>query len=125
MTAGILPEKNQLVIEQGQKFAVVFTLYTDNPPTSELDLTGYTARMKVTKDNAYGDSQLDISTDDYITLGGAAGTITVSVPASVTSDISAFNKGYFQVNITPSSGDDDSVRVLQGPIVCRAENTGA
>lgn len=105
----------------------MFTAFDDADctPGQESDVTDYTARLKVTTPTVNGTSALDIDSDDYITVGTTDGTFTVSVPASVTANITPFNEGYFQLNITPSSGSDDEERLIQGPVICRAENTGA
>jgi len=73
-------------VRQGSTFSKQFTWSVNN---AAVNLTGYTARMQARSSVSSSTVVLSWTTSNYITLGGAAGTITFSVPASVTDDIPA------------------------------------
>ena len=73
-----LPALYNIEARQGDTWTRVFTWSVDGSP---VDLTGRTARMEVrTKPSA---TTATLNATPYITLGGNAGTVTVSIPASV------------------------------------------
>jgi hypothetical protein len=78
------PAAYRIDARQGATFRRVFTWTIDGDP---VNLTAATARMEVRKKASSPDVVLDAS--DYITLGGAAGTVDLNIPASVLADIPA------------------------------------
>jgi hypothetical protein len=78
-----MPTRQDLIVYQGQTFSFVYT--KKNAAGSAVDLTGYTARMKV-KDTYNGVEQARLTTGadadgGSITLGGALGTVTLAMTA--------------------------------------------
>ena len=61
-------------------------------PAAPVDLTGYTARMRLL---SIGREPLDLTTDNgRITLGGADGTITLSIDAATTATLAPVTYQY-------------------------------
>jgi hypothetical protein len=84
MTAGV----KDFTIEQGSAFSRVLTWKDENE--AAINLTGYTARMYIKEKYSDTDSLLQLTTaNSRITLGGAAGTITLSVLAADTATLEA------------------------------------
>lgn len=74
-------------IEQGATFALTLT-YTD-ANNAAINLTGYSARMQLRK-NINDDTAIVSLTDGAgITLGGATGTIEISIDANATAGLTA------------------------------------
>jgi len=94
-----------LVVAQGATFTATFTWKIDGTP---VDLSGYTGAAKI-KDT-YGGSTLATFT---VTLGGAAGTITLTLSATTTGALSAPATGVWDVELTSGS----TVRRLVGGTV--------
>lgn len=84
MSAGHL----DLVIEKGATFSKILT-WKDSEG-SLVNLTGYTARMKVKESYSSSSAILDLTTENSkISLGGANGTITITVSATDTAALTA------------------------------------
>ena len=81
-------------IRQGASFNLPI-IYTDNEePPAPIDLTGFSARMTIRK-NAASPSIIELTTENgRITLGGAAGTITLSINATDTEALPAVDGVY-------------------------------
>lgn len=99
------PADYDVHIYEAEDFEETFTVY--DAVGQVIDLTGYTAEMKATIKST-GKSLFSISTADYITLGGAAGTITIDVPQSVvdTWDF-RYNRGIYELTLIDGSGDKE------------------
>lgn len=77
-----LPGTYNIEARQGATWTRVFTWSVNDVP---VNLTGRTARMEVrTKPSA---TSVVLNATPYITLGGSAGTVTISIPASVLAGI--------------------------------------
>lgn len=78
---------------------------TTTPPVGQaptlVNLTGYTATMQFRN---YYTGPLLFDASSYITLGGVAGTITLDIPASVTSAFTWLSAVY-DLLLTDSSGN--------------------
>lgn len=76
--------RQNLDIYQGETFSYVYTYGGGSP----VNLTGYTARMAVKRDRRAEETSYLSTGDDAdggtITLGGAAGTVTVAMTAAQT-----------------------------------------
>jgi hypothetical protein len=100
-----------ITIEQGATFQLSITWKDadDNP----IDLTGYTARMQVRRRHRAEDpALLSLTTENgAITLGGAAGTISIVASATSTDDLPAKPCVYDIELISPGS---IVYRVLEG-----------
>ena len=83
MLAGIY----NFTCEQGSTFNRVITVFEPDGETP-YDLTGYTARMQVRRETEEGTVLVELTTaNGRIALGGAAGTITLSLTAATTAGI--------------------------------------
>lgn len=80
-------------IEKGSTLSLVLT-YTDSNDAA-IDLSGYAARMQVRKRMNDSNAILEATTENgYLALGGNAGTVTVSIPASVTATLDTVEAVY-------------------------------
>lgn len=98
-----------LCIQQGATFTRVFTWSTlpaaGAPAGSEptpVNLTGYTAAMQIRAFPLSSTVLYDASTD--ITLGGSAGTISLTIPASATEGFTWWS-GVYDLLLTDPSGN--------------------
>jgi len=113
----ITPTTNNLLVYQGATFDQTFTLTVSGSP---VNLTGYTAAMKVRATPA-DDAVLSLTNGSGITLGGALGTVAVVITATQTSNIAA-GKYYYDLELT-SAGV--VTRFIQGSFRVSAEITSA
>lgn len=108
-----------LCIDQGATFTRVFVWIagtccgcaTVGATPGPVDLTGYSAAMQI---RAYALSVTvlyDASSD--LVLGGIAGTMTLTIPASATEGFTWWN-GVYDLILTDSSGN--VTRLLQGTV---------
>ena len=106
-------------IEQGATFELVMTWEIDAAP---VDLTGWSARLQARVDFQSTNTILSLTTDpgDGITLGGAAGTITLDQNDAQTTDLPV---GSFVYDLELISGDNIVTRLLQGELIVSAEVT--
>ena len=124
MVAGKLPPNKYLEFDQGGHWDAVFTCYSTfvalgDPGNVLADLTGYHAALSFRSPTSE-DTQIFKATDgDYLAMGGAGGTVTLSVPKSDTTTVQAFAEGFFELQLTPPAGDDSTVTVLTGKVVVR------
>jgi hypothetical protein len=78
------------IINQGADWTRTLTWQTSDG--AAVNLTGYTARMQL---RAYGRDVVELTTENgRITLGGAAGTVTLNLPAAVTTTMAAVAYDY-------------------------------
>ena len=122
MNAGI----HHLVCDQGSTFRKTITMKQSNG-TSAVDLTGYSARMKI-KHEIGGTliKSLTSATGQGLTVGGSAGTptngeIDIEISATDTASFSAPITGVYDLEIVSSGGIVD--RVLQGKFMITPEVT--
>ena len=109
--------KYNITANQGETFNFSFTISTNSTPW---DLTGYTARMQVRTTVEATDKLLDLTTTSGITLGGAAGTVAITVSAT---SMSALISGRHVYDIEVVSGGGTVTRILEGKFVVKAEVT--
>ena len=88
-----------ITIEQGADWELILTWNRDGEP---VDLTDYTARMMARRRITDSYETLSITTDDAITLGGVAGTITILLKAAETSALRAGTNVYDLELVSPS-----------------------
>lgn len=86
-----MPQRQDLIVYQGADWSFVWT--KRDSAGAAVNLTGYTARMKV-KDTYNGISQAFLTTGadadgGTIMLGGAAGTVTLSMTAAQTAALAS------------------------------------
>lgn len=104
-----------LVIRKGRSFRLKFTYKVDNVV---VDLTGYEARMMV-KSSATDTAALpgfNLSSENGdIVLGGAEGTVEVTVALVVTAALADFPKvGVYDVVLIPPTGPEKGA--LEGQV---------
>jgi hypothetical protein len=104
-----------LYIEQGVTYTKTFTWYdSTNTP---VDLTDYTAIMQV-RESIDDDEVLVASNTDPVgitlTLGGALGTITVDIAASISNALD-FDIAVWDINLT-NTGTGVVTRLLEGEV---------
>lgn len=103
-----------ITIVQGADFYWPIT-YQDSSG-NPINLTGYTARMQVRQTiNSNNPPIIDVSTSNgYITIIPATGSINISIPNSTTSGLTAPIKAYYDVFITSPSGFKS--RIIYGSV---------
>ena len=105
-------------IEQGVTYSK--TIYYYDADGDLVDLTSYSARMKARRDKSDTTAVIDSTDNLTITLGGAAGTITLSMTAAQTAALS-FNKAYYDLEVV--DGSSNVTRLLEGIITLNKEVT--
>lgn len=111
--------KYDLTINQGETLSQQFT-WKDSTGTA-VNLTGYSARMQARLSPDSTDPIIDLTTSNGgISLGGVAGTITLSMTAATTS---ALTEGYAVWDIELVSGSGVVTRLLQGNLIITREIT--
>lgn len=109
---------NDFVIYQGATFEE--QLNFKNSQGENLDLGGYTARMKVKKSHADSDAILDLNTENNgITIDVALGNLKILVSAADTANL---NRGVFVFDLELVNGDVVN-RYMQGSMAVSAEVT--
>jgi hypothetical protein len=98
-----------LTIEQGANFSQVITYKEDGVA---VNLTGYTARMQVRATLESASTLVELTTaNSRIALGGAAGTISLTISATDTAALTA-GRGVYDLELVSGSGI--VTRLLQG-----------
>lgn len=113
MTPGVL----NLACPQGATFTRTLTWKIDG---AAVNLTGYTARMQVRKSASSATTYVSLTSSSGITLGGAAGTITISISAAQTSDIP---EGAYVYDLELVSSGGVVTRLVGGKFSVTAEVT--
>jgi len=110
--------KYNFVIEQGATFTRVLT-WKDSTGTA-VNLTGYTARMQLREITESGTVILSLTTENSrISLGGSAGTVTLTILAADTTTMSPGSYVYDLELITGAT----VYRLVQGTATVSAEVT--
>lgn len=109
------PAKHSFTIWAGATFNPTVTAFKDEAGTQLRDLTGYAASFEV-KDVAFGNTLMYLSDEDGITIGGVAGTITVTIGPEVTAGL-GWDSGVYQLLLTNPQLQTDAL--LWGPIAVR------
>ncbi len=109
-----------LEINQGATLALVAT-WKDSAGTA-VNLTGYTARLNVRETYSSSSAILTLTTENGgITLGGSAGTITLSASATTTAALTAPFSGVYDLELV--SGGGVVTRLLEGVATVSPEVT--
>ncbi len=107
-----LPGKLDLKIYVGATFSVTLTWETGSTPAA-VDLTGYTAAMDI-RSGEGGTLLLTLSTSNSrITLGGAAGTIALTITAA---DTAALTEGLYEYDLLLTSGGGVVTPLVAGTV---------
>jgi hypothetical protein len=117
MSAGI----HNIKVEQGATFSQTFTWKISS---NAVNLTGYTARLKV-RDTSRRPSAVNeiislTSPSGGIVLGGAAGTIAVTISASATASVVA---GKYVYDLELVASDTTVTRLVKGTFTVLSEVT--
>lgn len=111
--------RHDICIEKGATFKLNLTWKDENETV--YNLTGYTARMQIreTVDSASFIIELT-NANNRIALGGALGTITLTITATDTMTITQ-NSGVYDLEIVSASGE--VTRLLEGNVSITNEVT--
>jgi hypothetical protein len=116
--------KYNMTIEKGSTFNPVFTW--KNAAGVLMDLTGYKARMQIRSDIDATIKLVDLSTEHNppeIVLGGAAGTIAITIPAALTTTLPG-DDGVYDLEVYYGTVPNEVVtRLLEGKVKFSAEVT--
>lgn len=113
-----------LTIEQGTRFNVLLELLEDDEVTP-IDITGYGARMDIRPELDSPDSEiiLTLNTDNgLLIVNGPAGTVTMDVPASVTTGLT-FECAVYDLELVLLADPDQTERLVQGDVALSLEVT--
>lgn len=98
------------VIEQGATFKQ--RIVWKDSSSVPVNLTGYSARMQARRSKTATEVLVELTTaNGRIALGGAAGTIDLTIPADVT-DTFTWTRGLFDLELVKPNGE--VVRLLRG-----------
>lgn len=104
--------KYNFLIEQGAHFN--YTLNVTDDSGTITDLTSYTGKMQIKSSTSASTSILELSTTgSYMSITGGTGTVTLSVPNTVTSSLS-FDTAVYDLIITSPTGI--VTRLLEGSV---------
>ena len=134
MPAGTLSLTGNLRIEQGATYDVTLTLYdtyiaAGNAGNVLRNLTSHTARMQIRRTTGTAAPEIELlsstagavpGTVAKLVMGGAAGTIRVFIPATMTDDLNGWTEGVWQLEIERTS-DGYVWRELQGDVALDLE----
>lgn len=116
-TDGPVGRYDGMVIPADTDWTIVFT-YLASDGVTPINLTGYTARAVM---QAAGQTSIELTTaNSRITLGGSAGTITLTLAASVTATMAATVYGF---GLDLIDGASKKSRILEGDITVTADTT--
>lgn len=108
-----------LLIEQGATFLKTFVWKDSNE--DPVDITGYTARMQIRRKKSATTVEHTATTENSgITLGDAAGTVVVTIPATDTADFE-FSKGVYDIELIDPQGT--VTRLIEGGVEVSKEVT--
>lgn len=108
--------KYNITIEQGATYTKTFT-WKDSDGNA-VDLTGYSGRMHIRENYKTEDVLLDV--EPYMTLGGAAGTISITISDDITSALT-FDSAVYDLELEDSDGV--VTRLLEGSVTLSKEVT--
>jgi hypothetical protein len=116
---------HDLITDQGSTVHQVFTI--KNSARRIIPLTGYSARMQVrrwdveTRDPVLTTIAEYTTANGYLTVNGAAGTVTLLIPPA---DMAAYEPGSYVYDIEVETANaGDTTRIIQGKFIVRAEVT--
>jgi hypothetical protein len=108
-----------ITCNQGATFSRTIT-WTDSAKNA-IDITGYTARMQVRTAANAASTVLELTTsNNRISLGGAAGTVTLTVDAATTANLTP---ALYVYDLELVSGGGVVTRLIEGNFNVKAEVT--
>lgn len=108
-----------LEIKQGETLSLVAT-WRDSA-NALVNLTGFTARAQGRATYDASSTLFSLTSSSGITLGGAAGTITITLSATATAALSAPQQGVWDLELVSGSGV--VTRLLEGDLRILPEAT--
>lgn len=105
--------KANIIIDQGTTFSTVINLTDDNG--DPIDLTGYSGDAEMRKHYTSSNSQ-----SFSVSLGGTGGTVTLSLSASQTANLTA---GRYVYDVEVTSGSNVVSRIVEGIVTVTPEVT--
>ena len=115
----MMANRYDIQIKQGATFSLTAT-WKDSTGAA-INLTGYTARMQVRLTYDAATTILSLTSGSEITLGGAAGTIDITVSATTTAGLTAPWAGAYDLELV--SGGGVVTRLLEGSAIVSPEVT--
>jgi hypothetical protein len=112
------PGTYNITLYQGATYQQQFTWKDQN--NNPINLTGYTARMQIRESHDAASPFVTLSTGSGITLGGVAGTITLTISDSQTSAMTQ-SSGVYDIELVSSLGT--VTRLLEGNVIISREVT--
>lgn len=106
-------------INQGEDLSKVFTWRDENDAL--VNLTGYSARLQVRKPKGSSTTLLSLTNGSGITLGGVAGTITITRTAAQTAALDWDGSAHYDLELV--SGGNIVTRLLEGQVALSREVT--
>jgi hypothetical protein len=114
----VLAGNYNIIIDQGAHFERLITVA--DPDGDPLDLTGWTARMQIRTEIDAETVMVELTTENgRISLGGAAGTITLTLTADITEDMD--DEGVYDLELIDTY--DRVYRLLKGKVKVELEVT--
>lgn len=111
-------ENRHLEIKQGATYKHVFHYQDEEGVT--INLNGYTGRMQMRKTVSDTTVLYEATTSDDIAIDGAAGNVTLTIPAA-TSTAWTFRRAVYDLEIV--SGGGEVVRLVKGRVKVDPEVT--
>lgn len=107
-----------IATEQGSNYGSVVTYEDDSGAL--VNLTGFTARMQVRTYAGSPIPSLSLANSNGLTLGGAAGTVTIAIPAE---SLSAVRAGGYVYDLEIQSPGGVVTKLLSGKFTIEQEVT--
>ncbi len=106
-------------LDQGAHFSKTITWETGATfaTTTPVNLTGYTARLKVRRRPSSTPTLLELTHSSGITLGGAAGTIAIVLTAAQTALLPVDAELFYDLDLI--DGSSRPHRIVRGSITCK------
>lgn len=105
--------KANIIIDQGTTFSTIINLTDDNG--DPIDLTGYTGDSEMRKHYTSSNSQ-----SFSVNLGGTSGTVTLSLSATQTANLTP---GRYVYDVEVTSGSNVVSRIVEGIVTVTPEVT--
>jgi hypothetical protein len=118
-----------MVVDQGSSFTRVVTWRDES--STPVNITGYTARMKVKRAYSSTSTLLSLTLSSGLSLGGTAGTITITITAGQTAALPVQVDGAIRdplvavYDLELVSGSGQVTRLLEGNFIITPEVTTA
>lgn len=106
----LTPAQDDITIGQGDTFVLDYT-WKETAEGAAINLTGFTADLKVKARRGAAEAFIELDDEAGIELGGAAGTITITIADDVTEDLT-FTRGYWRLKLTDAAGD--TITLVEG-----------